>query len=212
MEALAAIVRAGAASYRARRFVMRSVMLSAVLVLAAGCMHDPAEAPEAGAPAEHGCSEAFVLRVVGSQPIAVRVGEAEIVGPEVALALYEDDARWALRGRAFDRPVDLELTSSEVAGSVGGLPLRVVVTREGEGLHVRGLVRGQISEFRLDGQTLSGRVGRCSYDLDRSGRTYEGRRSCAGASIQIVSLQLPASLARWNAPEMAASISVLLGG
>src|SRR5690242_4324270 len=102
------------------RFAMQKVVLSAVLVLVAGCMHEPAEAPEAAAPSDHGCSDAFVLRIVGSQPIAARVGDAEITGPEVALALYEDDARWAIRGRAFDRPVDLELTSSEVTGSVGG--------------------------------------------------------------------------------------------
>jgi hypothetical protein len=188
---------------------MRGLVLAAAFsFVGLGCVDDepppvwPDEPEEAledlSLHAEHGGVEA-------------RVDASSIVGPDVSLGRYREPEGGAMRGKAFGRPVSLELGATKVTGIVGTQPFDVSVTREGRALHLTGLVRGVPSDFRIDPLAVHGTLGRCSYELVREGTGYVGRRSCGGGTER-VSLRVPDALACWLDVERAAALAVVLGG
>jgi hypothetical protein len=194
------------------------------MILGTGCSAvEPAEYPQASTEDEappwqqedvvdrRDLATTLSLRTDGGA-VVVRVGDAEIVGSDVSLGRFAEAEGTAIRGRAFGRPVNLDATDGRVAGLFGGRPVDLSVARHGGALHVEGLSRGEPTSFVLGPRVLQGRVGRCSYELQRRGELgYEGRRSCGGPTER-VTLRIPTMLACWSDEARAASLAILLGG
>jgi len=155
-----------------------------------------------------------VLRSTRRTILAARVDDAGILGIGINIGRYQDAGDRSLRGHVFGQRVDLQVAEGRVSGFVSGtLAVDVSSTREQGTLHVRGLVRGRAAEYRLDEQRLSGTLGRCRYDLARSGdQHYQGEVHCDGQSHHVVRLKLPPELDRWTDPEVGAALGLLLGG
>ncbi|AUX23918.1 hypothetical protein SOCEGT47_044480 [Sorangium cellulosum] len=186
-----------------------------VLSLAlAGC----GPAPEAGSPAHDdifsaaGPSELIVLTAQG-ELVSADFEPGRVLGPDVSLSLHARDdgsAGRAIRGIAFGRTVSVTADDQGATGVVGAAPLALSVTRADTGLRARGLVAGALSDYRLDERQLTGVIGRCSYELTRVGRVYEGSRRC-GDQPHRVTVLLPRALPSWSDAARAATLGLLLG-
>jgi hypothetical protein len=191
---------------------MKTLMLAAATIACAACsMPEVAVYPDGFDAPQADPAVTFSLRGEGHSVVA-RVRDLDILSADVNLGRFPGPAAGgsALRGTAFGRPVDLDTGVSTVAGMAGASPLDLSVTRLGTTLRAKGLVRGHLSDFRLDTDELAGTIGACSYELARTSDGYEGRRSCGGPSEQIM-LRLPASLDRWSDSETAAALALLMG-
>lgn len=187
--------------------------LVATVIAGLGCSAvDPAEYPESSwrdsdvQPVDP--VRGFALRSDGGASIVVSVDANDVVGADVSLARFREER--AVRGRAFGRAVNVDASPGRVAGLADGRPIDLAVERRAGALHVEGLVRGEMSRFRLDEGVAEGRLGRCAYELTRGEHAYEGRRSCGGRT-EHVWLRVPANLARWSDAERAAVLAILLG-
>jgi hypothetical protein len=152
----------------------------------------------------------FSLRTEGHSVVA-RVDARAISSADLNLGRYGRPDGSELRGTAFGKPVSLDVRAGEATGIIGGAPTNLTITREGSTLRLQGLVRGQISDFRLDHASAAGTIGACAYELARAGDVYEGRRSCRGPT-EYVNLRMPATFARWRDEERAAALAILMGG
>ncbi|WP_437805929.1 hypothetical protein [Sorangium sp. So ce1078] len=189
-----------------------SLVLAPPLTAACGA------APGADHPARQDIFDAagpgeFILLTARGELVSADIEPGRVVGPDVNLGVYaadgEHDGR-AVRGIAFNRTVNVTATGQDATGIVGAMPLDLSVTRAEAGLRARGLVAGALSDYRLDDRQLTGRIGRCSYELTRTGRTYEGSRSCGGQPHHVTVL-LPRGLSAWNDAALATALGLLLG-
>ncbi|MGK3993016.1 hypothetical protein [Sorangium sp. So ce1024] len=155
----------------------------------------------------------FILLAATGELVSADIEPGRVLGPDVNLGVYASDSGRggeAVRGVAFDKAVSVTTTGEGATGVVGGSPLDLSVTRAETGLHARGLVAGALSDYRLDEQQLTGVIGRCSYELTRAGRYYEGARSCGGPPHQVTVL-LPRGLSSWSDAALATTLGLLLG-
>ncbi|WP_437585330.1 hypothetical protein [Sorangium sp. So ce1000] len=191
---------------------VRSLWLALSLTAACGT------APAAESPARDdifraaGPSE-FILLTARGELVSADIEPERVVGPDVNLGVYAADrgrGGQTVRGVAFDRVVNVTATAHGAAGIVGAMPLDLSVTRADTGLRARGLLAGALSDYRLDERQLTGTIGRCSYELTRTGRTYEGSRRCEGQPHR-VSVLLPRGLSSWSDAALAATLGLLLG-
>ncbi len=199
--------------------IVRTAAAAAVLsfsMLGAGCVYEPQPAVPEAEPEAPTCPaqavetvHTFSLTSSGGAVLMARVDGADIVGSDVSLARFDEGRGGAIRGHAVGRLVNLEAGEGRVTGLVSGGPMELSVERNGDTLVVEGLVRGRISAFRVDPAAVRGTIGRCSYELWRSGFEYEGRRSCGGPTER-VSLRMPEALERWSDDERVAVIAILL--
>jgi hypothetical protein len=179
--------------------------------LAAACGAAPgADYPARGDIFDAAGPSEFILLTARGELVSADVEPGRVVGPDVNLGVYAADGEHAVRGIAFDRAVSVTATGVGATGIVGAMPLQLSVTRAEAGLRARGLVAGALSDYRLDDRQLTGRVGRCSYELTRTGRTYEGPRSCGGQPHHVTVL-LPRGLSSWNDAALATTLGLLLG-
>lgn len=184
------------------------------LPLAAAC----GAAPGADHPAREGIFGAagpseFILLTARGELVSADIEPGRVVGPDVNLGVYAAGGQrggQAVRGIAFNQAVSVTTTGQGATGIVGAMPLQLSVTRAEEGLRARGLVAGALSDYRLDDRQLTGQIGRCSYELTRTGRTYEGSRSCGGQPHHVTVL-LPRGLSSWNDAALATTLGLLLG-
>ncbi|WP_437662381.1 hypothetical protein [Sorangium sp. So ce1182] len=184
--------------------------------LAAGC--GPAPAASGGHAARTdilgaaGPSE-FILLTARGELVSADIEPGRVLGPDVNLGVYAADSGrdgQAVRGVAFNQAVSVTATREGATGIVGGAPLELSVTRADTGLRARGLVGGALSDYRVDERQIAGVIGRCSYELTRSGRYYEGPRSCGGQPHQVTVL-LPRGLSSWSDAALATALGLLLG-
>lgn len=175
-------------------------------------------APAADAPAREEIFGAagpgeFILLAATGELVSADIEPGRVLGPDVNLGVYAPDSGrggQTLRGVAFNQAVSVTATGQGATGIVGAMPLQLSVTRAEDGLRARGLVAGALSDYRLDERQLTGVIGRCSYELARSGRYYEGARSCGGRPHQVTVL-LPRGLSSWSDAALATALGLLLG-
>lgn len=186
------------------------LLAAAALAIAAGCSAGAgARAPGGDAPAPDEAANHFILRLPGGRGVNVLVGERSITGPGVSLTRYDDGSDHAIRGEAFLRTINVDVTADGVKGLDDGQPFNLTVKMEGDALVVRGIIRGQITDYALAPGGLKGGVGSCMFVMKRAGAEYLGTRGC-GTGMQIASMGFPASFGKWSMPEMAAALTVLL--
>ncbi|APR75188.1 Hypothetical protein A7982_00534 [Minicystis rosea] len=189
-------------------------MLAAAAMVLGGCsVIEPASYPEAppwqieDEPIDRVSS--FALRTDRGTALVLRVGAAEIMGPDVNLGRFIEAEGVAIRGRAFGRPVSLDVGAEGVTGLFDSRPVSLAVESHDGALHFNGLVGGEMSSFAIGPRFAEGMIGRCSYELSRTDLGYEGRRSCGGATARVW-LRIPTALERWGDQERAAVLAILL--
>jgi len=168
---------------------------------------------------EHRSYPGFVLATPRGEAFVAQVSDKGILGHDmrmwrrVNVGRYLDADDRALRGHAFGQWLDLKVEGARVHGVFNGTsPLDITARREGETLHVRGVVRGYPADFRFDEGQLKGVLGRCGYDLSGvGGSAYEGLVHCPGID-QLVMIKVPVELTRWSDAELGAALGMLLGG
>lgn len=159
----------------------------------------------AGAPALAQPTQYLALRTPAND-FTARVTETGLSSPQLQLGLTED----ALRGRAFGLPVNITLQDHRISGIYGQGPVNLRLKEEGDTLEARGTFGGQLTNFKVSPQGLSGTVGRCSYQLTAAQEDrYQGWRSCGYGLETPVTLSIPPTLAGDDA-QLIATLSVVL--
>ena len=127
-------------------------------------------------------------------------------GPFVDLKRADGRLSGTLR---VDWPVDLQTKgSSEIHGRVGGDAFDLTLSPDGNETRATGLTRGMPSTFWLSPQRIRGTMGECRFDLIWGAGNYTGGRTC-GARSETVTVRIPAALATWNDPEVAALLVMI---
>ncbi|RKG92641.1 hypothetical protein D7V97_40725 [Corallococcus sp. CA053C] len=129
-------------------------------------------------------------------------------GPDLQLHMTDD----ALRGQAFQRPVDLKLSDRRIQGTVGQEPVNVTVRERPEVVEMAGNFAGQPSSLTLSPDELVGSVGPCGYNLiiERDRKHYRGTRACGDQREDNVLVAIPEALGQGSASGRMAAISLLL--
>jgi hypothetical protein len=140
--------------------------------------------------------------------VTARVAERDITGPDIQLSFAPD----SMRGRAYGRAVNLQISDGLIGGLVGDQPVRLRLERDEDGeLEARGTFAGTSMNLELDREELKGRVGNCAYELEATKeQRYEGWRSCGGPPEYPVFLEIPPSLARSGNATTLAAVALLL--
>jgi len=145
----------------------------------------------------------------GDRVVEAKIAGDKLFGAQVQVQRYGSE----LRGRAFNTAVQLEFNPGKVTGQVGSRPVNLQVRQNGDGVDVNGLFAGNLSNLRIRPTALSGRMGRCDYDLTLAGTHYEGWRRCDGEGVPVpASLQLPEALASLSDSEQVAILGLVLSG
>ena len=108
-----------------------------------------------------------------------------------------------------DRPVDMQQRGNGIAGRVAGDSWDLTLEPDGSEMRATGLIGGQPSTFWMSPQKIRGSIGPCQFELVWSADNYAGARSC-GPMSDVVQLQLPAALASWSNPEVAALLAIFV--
>ncbi|RKH11619.1 hypothetical protein D7Y13_32675 [Corallococcus praedator] len=129
-------------------------------------------------------------------------------GPDLRLRMTND----ALRGQAFQRPVDLKLSDQRIQGTVGQEPVNLSVRERPGVVEMAGNFAGQPSSLTLSPDELTGSVGPCGYNLiiERDRKHYSGTRACGDQREDNVHLAIPESLGEDSASGRMAALSLLL--
>ncbi|RKH48885.1 hypothetical protein [Corallococcus llansteffanensis] len=129
-------------------------------------------------------------------------------GPDLRLQLTDD----ALRGQAFQRPVDLKLSDQRIQGTVGQQPVDLSVRERPEVVEMSGNFAGQPSSLTLSPDELAGSVGPCGYNLivDRDRKHYRGTRACGDQREDNVKVAIPEALGQGSASGRMAALSLIL--
>lgn len=201
-------------NFRHTRFVFgHSLGKAACLfltVLCAGCSHEEAEFPsQEELYAEPFLPNDYVLTSSSGHVVNARVSPEGLIGPTINLSLVREDNEPMLRGLMFGAAVNAALSPALVSGLWGPNPLRLSVERMERRLHVEGIVRAQIVDLWIDPDAISGTIGTTGYDLHRKAMRYEGSRN-AGKAMELVSVQIPESLASFGDSAFAALVVMLL--
>ncbi|WP_426756425.1 hypothetical protein [Myxococcus sp. Y35] len=98
-----------------------------------------------------------------------------------------------LKGRALRGDFTLTLKDGLVEGALGGAPVNVKVTREGDAIVAKGGFGGRPVNLKLSPSELTVYVRDCTYRLkaEDSNRFYTGRRSCDRAMTPGSEVWLP---------------------
>ena len=110
--------------------VMATVLVAAACSSGAGA---PAKSASSGGPradAAGASSEAlhhFILRLPGGRGVDVLVGDRSITGPGVSLTRYTDPSDHAIRGQAFMRAINVDVTPDGAKGLDDARPFDIHV-------------------------------------------------------------------------------------
>ncbi|WP_223635624.1 hypothetical protein [Corallococcus sp. EGB] len=118
----------------------------------------------------------------------------------------------ALKGQAFQGPVDLRLSDRRIQGTVNQKPVDLTVTQRPDVVEARGTFEGLPSSLTLAPDALTGQVGTCGYNLiiDRNRRHFRGTRACGKQEDNVVFVHVPKSMWKEPASGRMAALSVLL--
>lgn len=139
--------------------------------------------------------------------LTARVTRDGLSSPELQLGITEKE----VRGRAYGEPIELSLKEGHVGGVYRGGPVDLRLKEEGTTLEARGSFGGQLTNFQVSPQGLTGTVGRCSYQLKASKEKdrYQGTRSCGAGIENPVFLSIPPAIAE-NDAKLVATLSIVL--
>ena len=184
--------------------------------LLAACAHEePLPPPDVLPPEAQAMPESgrFVLTGI-KQPIVALVSQNGIQGPDVNLGRFPaQNGTIAWRGTAFQRDVNVTVSSDGADGIVNRNPFNLKTTPGPDGMVVNGLIGGQPSTVTISKSRINGAFGRCGYDLTFQGKAYVGPRNCGGGTNVIqVGLTLPTILTTWSDAEVATVLSLMLSG
>jgi hypothetical protein len=126
-------------------------------------------------------------------------------GPFVDLKRAEGKLQGTLR---VDWPVDLQRKDSDIHGRVAGDAFDLTLSPDGDETRATGLTRGMPTTFWLSPQKIRGTIGECRFDLVWGSGRYTGGRTC-GARSETVTWLIPAALATWSDPEVAALLVMI---
>jgi hypothetical protein len=154
-------------------------------------------------------SEHFSLRMLAGKGIDVLVGARDLTSTELSVTRYTDADDHSIRGTAFDRTVDINITADGAKGLLGPGPLDIKVALVGDELQIHGSVAGETSALSFNPREITGNVGRCMFQMARRGAEYTGARGC-GRSKEEAQIIFPASFGAWSVPEMGAALAILL--
>lgn len=162
-----------------------------------------------------GCAHQFAG--TGS-PVGVRAGPVNglqaslyshgLYGPNVSL----QRGKAFYRGQMMNRVVDLGWNEGNVLGMVDSMPTQLTWTPEGDGVRIRGLYGGKLSNLKVTSETIEGTFAGCDYSLRAAGRGYEGRALCLGGFDQEAEVQLPPDLGVRSEGEQVALVALILSG
>lgn len=129
-------------------------------------------------------------------------------GPDLRLQLSDT----ALKGQAFQRPVDLKLSDQRIQGTVDQKPVDLTVRERPGVVEALGTFAGQPSSLTLSPDELTGSVGPCGYNLiiERDRKHYRGTRACGNERENDVYVAIPRALEKEPASGRIAALSVLL--
>ncbi|HEU4405268.1 MAG TPA: hypothetical protein VFS43_08270 [Polyangiaceae bacterium] len=183
------------------RFLPVVSPLAAALV-AAGCASgQPARAP--------GEADQYVTLIVRGATNQAKLEGNELYGPRLRLSFLSD----GIRGVIDDQIASFDVREGgKIVGTVGGQPVDLYVRQGPDWMTVNGLFRGQLSDLRVNADSIQGNVARCGYTLRAQGAdpgSFAGRRSCRGMPEDAV-LSLPPALLARPAPERVVVLATLL--
>ncbi|RKG58823.1 hypothetical protein D7X30_14645 [Corallococcus sp. AB011P] len=140
--------------------------------------------------------------------VRANVDAQGLQGPDLKLQLSDN----ALKGQAFQRPVDLKLSERRIEGTVGEKPVELTVDERPDVVEMMGTFAGEPSSLTLSPDALTGSVGPCGYNLiiERDRKHYRGTRACGDQRENDVFVSIPKSLERESATGRMAALSVLL--
>jgi hypothetical protein len=171
----------------------------------------PVPVPEAPAvPAKVGAAGHFVIRARGVNAVEALIDDDNITSPQLSIARFQTPTDHALRGTAFGRSVDIAISEREANGSLVAGTLALTTEHRDGKIHISGLIGGAPSDFEINMKVLKGKIGQCLYDLDWTGKAYEGTRAC-GRSAEPVTVSVPTKLAKWSDPELGVCLGLLMG-
>ncbi|NOK36287.1 hypothetical protein HMI49_24080 [Corallococcus exercitus] len=129
-------------------------------------------------------------------------------GPDLQLQMTDT----ALKGQAFQQPVDLKLSDQRIQGTVNQEPVDLSVRERPEVVEMAGTFAGQPSSLTLSPDELTGTVGPCGYNLiiERDRKHYRGTRACGEQRDNDVFVAIPQSLEKQSPSGRMAALSVLL--
>jgi hypothetical protein len=129
-------------------------------------------------------------------------------GPQINVGRYDNGK--AIRGTANGQTIDLSVSDTGATGIWGQGPVTInLVESAPNELKVQGLIAGRPCTFTASKEKINGTVGFCSYDLTRTGETYQGARSCAGGIGQ-VTVQFPSTILSWKPINIAVLMALLM--
>lgn len=109
-----------------------------------------------------------------------------------------------------DRPVDMQQKgNNEIHGRVASESWDLTLSQDGTEVRATGLIGGGPATFWMSPPKIRGSVGVCQFELVWSASNYAGARNC-GPLTDMVQLQIPAGLASWSDPEVAALLAIFL--
>src|SRR5262249_12296008 len=164
----------------------RPLIAACFLAGLAGCSHAPSGA---------GSGDTLRVHVAGGGVSEAKVTDSALVGPDVQVSVSDS----GLRGKAFNRPVEVSWKGDEVTGMIGRAPVQLSVRRQGDELYAHGLYEGRLSDFKISRTGIEGPIGSCSYSLKGSQTEYQGFRSCSQAPQSATTVQIPPGL--WEKPD-----------
>lgn len=182
---------------------MRSLLFACLVALGAGCAHSPSQ--KAGDDASVGPTGQYSYQS-SEGAYTVTLTPSALTGPDYQLSRTPD----AIRGQIGGRTIDLSWTKDGVSGSYGGQPVRLTLQPAGDGTRVSGLWGGAIGNLLLGPKSLEGKIGRCSYSMDRMGQQLTGQSTC-GAAPSNTTVSLPQGIADPLDGQSAAVLALLLG-
>lgn len=163
-----------------------------------------------------GCAHQFAG--TGSQMVGVRAGpvngvqaslyERGMYGPNVSL----QRGATFYRGTVLNRVVNLAWDRGEVRGMVDAAPTQLTWTNEGDGVRIRGLYGGKLSNLKVTTERIEGTIGDCGYSMYADRRGYRGRAMCLGGLNQEAEVTLPADLGARAEGEQVALLALILSG
>ncbi len=164
---------------------------------------------------QFGCAHSFTG--TGS-PVGVRAGSVNgvqaslsyegLYGPNIAIKR----GNLFFRGTLMNRVVDLGWDESQVRGMVDSAPTSLTWTQEGDGVRIRGLYGGKLTNLRVTSQSIEGNLGDCGYSLEAARRGYRGRATCLGGFEQEAEVLLPDDLGIRPEGEQVALLALILSG
>lgn len=171
----------------------RTLLLSALLVLGAGCASTGTGLRPEGPEVRIGQSSAEPLVVTNTY----------VTGPSSSLKLLDD----GIRGRFRDQLMSLKWDYQKVSGMVDTRRTFLELS-EGDDTRVMGNFGGSPVHILLKDEWLEARVGACAYSLKRTTGGYTGKRDCPGAQEEPFVVDFPESLQERPLGEMATLLTL----